>query len=57
MQTPEANHPISAPVPHWDAYGCGNSCCLSWRQIQLILTGCYVRYHIILWDNCSTGQL
>ena len=27
-----------APVAHWDAHGCGSPRCISWHQIQIILT-------------------
>ena len=46
-----------APGAHWDAFGLGSSHCISWCQIQPILTTCDVLYDTVLWDNCSTGQL
>ena len=46
-----------APVAHWDAFRRGSSHCISWYQIQQVLTTCNVRYHTVLWGNRSTGQL
>ena len=36
------------PVAHRDAHGRGSSRCISWYQIQLILTMCYVLRHTAL---------
>ena len=49
--------PSCAPVSRWDAYRRGSSRCISWYHIWLILTSCYVRHHVALWDNRSIGQL
>ena len=46
-----------APVAHWDAFGRGGSHCISWYQIQFILTTPHVRSLIALWDNRSIGRL
>ena len=46
-----------APVAHWDAFGRHSSRCISWYQIQLILSMCHVHYRITLCDNGSIGQL
>ena len=40
-----------APVAHWNAFGRASPHCISWYQIQLILTMRYARDHSALWDN------
>jgi hypothetical protein len=41
----------------WDSFGRGGSHCISWYQIQLIITACHVRYRIAFFDNRSIEQL
>ena len=51
---------LSRPVVFlvlWDAVGRGSSHCISWYQIQLILTMCFFRYRTALWDTGSIGHL
>jgi hypothetical protein len=49
--------PASCRVLNLYAFGRGSSHCISWYRIQLVLTACDVRYHTVLWDNRSPGQL